>query len=482
MATSDKRVKTSYGTTGAVLYYSIANVLNTQYYNTVGAAFEAYNAANWTDYDFAMAELGATRVWVASADFTALAADKYLVIVRVRAGGAAAVTDEIAAIEVKDWDGTQFRDPLVAATADRTLVVDAAGLADANMVKAGPTGSGTAQTAGDIIGEIGSAPSAAEVADAVWDEDATAHQTLGTFGRTIGDQGADGDSIWAYVDNISSVANSGTFGLAAIKAETALIVADSNELQTDWVNGGRLDLILDARASQTSVDAVDDIIDTEFASLVTEVSKIPKSDGTATWNATALAAIQTQAEDALVTHRLDELLNADSDIDGLAPPTVGSVFHELLSKTAGSFTFDQTTDSLEALRERGDAAWITATGFSTLDAAGVRAAVGLASANLDTQLAAIDDLIDTEVGSIKTDTGTTLPAQITALMTTAMTEGYSTDGATVSPRDALYEILQHLGEMAIVGTAKTVKKRDGTTTAASYTLNSSTAPTSITRV
>ena len=36
------------------------------------------------------------------------------------------------------------------ATAGRALVVDAAGLADANMVKAGPSGSGTAQTARDI--------------------------------------------------------------------------------------------------------------------------------------------------------------------------------------------------------------------------------------------------------------------------------------------------------------------------------------------
>lgn len=36
------------------------------------------------------------------------------------------------------------------ATAGRTLVVDAAGLADANMVKAGPSGSGTAQTARDL--------------------------------------------------------------------------------------------------------------------------------------------------------------------------------------------------------------------------------------------------------------------------------------------------------------------------------------------
>lgn len=34
--------------------------------------------------------------------------------------------------------------------------------------------------------------------------------------------------------------------IAAVKAETANIVADTNELQTDWTNGGRLDLILDA--------------------------------------------------------------------------------------------------------------------------------------------------------------------------------------------------------------------------------------------
>lgn len=55
---------------------------------------------------------------------------------------------------------------------------------------------------------------------------------------------------------------------------------------------------------------------------------------------------------------------------------------------SGAGSFDNTTDAEQAIRDRGDAAWITATGFSTLDAAGVRTAVGLASANLDTQLAA----------------------------------------------------------------------------------------------
>lgn len=77
---------------------------------------------------------------------------------------------------------------------------------------------------------------------------------------------------------------------------------------------------------------------------------------------------------------------------------------EIRATGAGSGTFDPTTDSVEAIRDRGDAAWTTAAGFSTLDAAGVRSAVGLASANLDTQLTAIDDYLDTEVAAIKAKT------------------------------------------------------------------------------
>lgn len=56
---------------------------------------------------------------------------------------------------------------------------------------------------------------------------------------------------------------------------------------------------------------------------------------------------------------------------------------------SGAGSFSNTTDAHEAIRDRGDAAWVTATGFSTLDASGIRSAVGLASANLDTQLTAI---------------------------------------------------------------------------------------------
>jgi hypothetical protein len=56
-----------------------------------------------------------------------------------------------------------------------------------------------------------------------------------------------------------------------LDTEIAAILADTNELQTDWADGGRLDLILDARASQASVDTVDDFLDTEVAAILAAV-------------------------------------------------------------------------------------------------------------------------------------------------------------------------------------------------------------------
>lgn len=75
------------------------------------------------------------------------------------------------------------------------------------------------------------------------------------------------------------------------------------------------------------------------------------------------AAVNAEVDQALIDIRLDELLAADSDIDGLTPPAVGSVVFELLTKDPAAFAFDQTTDSLEAIRDRGDAAW-SGTGLS----------------------------------------------------------------------------------------------------------------------
>lgn len=64
--------------------------------------------------------------------------------------------------------------------------------------------------------------------------------------------------------------------------------------------------------------------------------------------------------------------------------------------------------------------------------------------------------------------------------TVAMTESYAAITAALTPVQALYGINQQLGEQNISGTTMTVKKRDQSTTGKTYTLNSATAPTSIT--
>lgn len=175
---------------------------------------------------------------------------------------------------------------------------------------------------------------------------------------------------------ISDAALATAANLALVQADTTAILNDTQELQTDWDDGGRLDLILDSRASQSSVDDLP--TNAEFTA--------------------ALAA----ADDAVLAQ---------------------------LALIKGA-TFDTATDSLESLRNRGDAAWITATGFSTLDAAGIRAAVGLASANLDVQLADLPTVAEFEARTIAAANYMLAASYTVAPTTSEIATALFVDGAT----------------------------------------------------
>lgn len=81
-----------------------------------------------------------------------------------------------------------------------------------------------------------------------------------------------------------------------------------------------------------------------------ELAKVPKSDGTTTWNDTALASIQSEANDALVAQKLDHLV-AVADADDVVD---NSIIAKLTSKsgTADWSSYDNTTDSLEAIADK----------------------------------------------------------------------------------------------------------------------------------
>ena len=103
------------------------------------------------------------------------------------------------------------------------------------------------------IDEINDPPTALAIADAVWDESTTGHTGAGTFGEQVkldidailNDTGDMQPKIGIPSANLSA-------DIAAIKAETALVVADTNELQTDWTDAGRLDAILGLIAADTA--------------------------------------------------------------------------------------------------------------------------------------------------------------------------------------------------------------------------------------
>ena len=67
-----------------------------------------------------------------------------------------------------------------------------------------------------------------------------------------------------------------------------------------------------------------------------------------------------------------------------------------------------------------------------------------------------------------------------AVLTTAMTESYRATNAAPTLAQSLFELIAHMGEASISSTTKTLRRLDGSTTAKTFTLDSSTTPTSIT--
>lgn len=89
----------------------------------------------------------------------------------------------------------QIDDLAFPATSGRSMVVDAAGLVDANTVKVGPTGSGTAQTAGDIPARLPTALSGggnmkSDVLEVNDSTNSAANLSRGTLANVLGTVGS----------------------------------------------------------------------------------------------------------------------------------------------------------------------------------------------------------------------------------------------------------------------------------------------------
>jgi hypothetical protein len=253
----------------------------------------------------------------------------------------------------------------------KDLVIDSAGLTDANVVKLGPSGSGTTQTARDI---------GASVLLSVGTGSGQVNLSSGKVPATIAAGDLATDSITA----------------AALKADAVTEIQSGLMLASSYT-----------APDNSTISAISTTIGVYGAGL------------------TAIGDTRLNNLDAAVSTRL---------------ATAGYTAPDNATITA----INSKTTNLPS--DPADASDIAAA-FSAVNAA----------------ISALNDLSAND------------------LFTSQMTESYAADGAAPTLAQCLFLIQQSLHEFSISSTTRTVKKLDGSTTAAVFTLDSATAPTSTTR-
>lgn len=391
----------------------------------------------------------------------------------------------------------------------------------------------------------------------------TASGAIGSNGSGLTEAGGTGDHLTAVPWNASwdaEVQSEVDDALVAQKLDHLVAVADADDVADNSIiaklasKGATADWSTFVNTTD-SLEAIRDRGDTAWTtatgfsthsaadvwSVATRVLTagtnivLAKGTGVTGFNDLSAAQVNTEVDTALTDIGLDHLLAAS--VTG-TDVTDNSIVAKLVSKsaTADWDSYTNTTDSLEALRDRGDAAWVTATGFSThtaadvwaagtrtltagtnivlakgtgvtgftdIDAAGVRTAVGLASANLDTQLADLPTVAEFEARTLVAadyfDPATDTVANVTSVGTVttltnlpAITSNWLTAAGVAS--DAANEIADAVLsrnvsnveasaaehtlctivlaslESSRSGTTWTVKRTDGSTTHATKTL------------
>lgn len=180
------------------------------------------------------------------------------------------------------------------------------------------------------------ADASTEIADAVWDEDATGHQTQGTFGQAIGDPGADTDTIWALANtNLDATVSSrlATVGYTAPDnvSIAAILVDTGTDIPATLGTPAGVSISADIAAIEAQTDDI----------------------GVAGAGLTALGDTRLANLDATVSSRL-------ASASYTAPPSVASVADGVWDEAiAGHVAAGSTGAALNAAGGAGDP-WITA--------------------------------------------------------------------------------------------------------------------------
>lgn len=164
---------------------------------------------------------------------------------------APATTQAVSTQTYEIWPTADFLRPTVSGRTLDVATTGEAGVDFSNIngtLDAAEIGAGAITAAKFAAGAIDAAALAAdagtEIAAAVWDMDATAHQTQGTFGQAIGDPAADTNTIYKAVVTDATGATVGV--------DVVAVQADTDDIQTRLpaaLVGGRMDSSVGAMAA-----------------------------------------------------------------------------------------------------------------------------------------------------------------------------------------------------------------------------------------
>lgn len=260
----------------------------------------------------------------------------------------------------------------------RQIYDEVAGLNGGGLLDAAGIRSAVGLASANLDTQLDALPTAAENADAVWDEARSGHVGAGSFGEYVladvvkisGDT-TSADNLESYTDGTTPIPANVTQlgGVAQSLTDLKDFADDGYDPSTNKVQG-----VVLADTTTTLTNAPSD-----SAGITTLLSRLTATRAGYLDNLSA-GAVATASK---LLKYVQLILRKDSAI---ATDNSAEVTEINANGGSGAGAFANTTDALEAIRDRGDAAWITATGYSTLTQADIRTALGMSSANLDTQL------------------------------------------------------------------------------------------------
>lgn len=337
------------------------------------------------------------------------------------------------------------------------------------------------------------APTASENAIAVWDELRSSHTAAGTFGQwfqqVFRSNTAQAGSAGSITLDASASATNDLYKYAIIS-----VIAGTGAGQSRQCNGYTgSSKVATVGVNWTVAPASDSVF--MITPLGVDAATVA-AIASAVWEETRAAHATAGTMGEFVTADAQRIggnatagTNAKNAFDGATGygfinctmPTTTNVTNRVTANT------DQISGDATSGTNLKNA--LNGTGGVTISAALTGNITGNMTGNITGSLSgsvgSVTGDVGGSVGSVTTvsdKTGYSLSnAGIDALFTRQLTESYAADAAAPTVAQALMLIQQTLGDFSISGTTLTVKKVDGSTTAASFTLNDSSAPTAITR-